>query len=67
MASGCFISRRCLWLAVPIVGGHLGCLALPAATIALGAPAVMPICGVAPQTASSRSASSPPLSTRTRS
>jgi hypothetical protein len=42
----CFMSRRCLWLAIPLVAGHLGCLALPAATIVVGAaPMLMPICG----------------------
>ena len=44
----CSMSRRCLWLAVPMVAGHLGCLALPAATLALGVPVLMPICGQEP-------------------
>ena len=41
----CSMPRRCLWLAVPLVAGHLGCLALPAATLAVGVPILMPICG----------------------
>ena len=41
----CSMSRRCLWLAVPLVAGHFGCLALPAATLAVGVPILMPICG----------------------
>jgi hypothetical protein len=36
---------RFLWLAAPIVAGHAGCIAFPATAIALGLPAVMPICG----------------------
>jgi hypothetical protein len=44
----CPIPRRCLWLAIPFVAGHLGCLALPAATVAIGAPILMPICGMKP-------------------
>jgi hypothetical protein len=42
----CPMPRRCLWLAIPFVAGHLGCLALPAATVAIGAPILMPICGM---------------------
>jgi len=41
------MKRRLLWLAAPIVVGHLGCLALPAATVALGVPVLIPICGEA--------------------
>ena len=38
--------RRCLWIAVPLVAAHLGCLALPAATVAVaGTAIVFPICG----------------------
>ncbi len=51
MLRRCSMSRRCLWLALPLVAGHLGCLALPAATLALGAPILMPmmpICGGPP-------------------
>jgi hypothetical protein len=39
------MKRRLLWLAAPIVAGHAGCIAFPAMAIALGLPAVMPICG----------------------
>ncbi|HKA58066.1 MAG TPA: hypothetical protein VKD28_05590 [Gemmatimonadales bacterium] len=39
------MKRRLLWLAAPIVAGHAGCIAFPAAAIALGLPVVMPICG----------------------
>jgi len=39
------MKRRLLWLAAPIVAGHAGCIAFPATAIALGLPAVMPICG----------------------
>ena len=48
MLRRCTMARRCLWLAVPFVAGHLGCLAIPAATIAIGAPILMPICGQEP-------------------
>jgi len=39
------MKRRLLWLAAPIVAAHAGCIAFPAIAIALGLPAVMPICG----------------------
>ena len=39
------MKRRLLCLAAPIVAGHAGCIAFPATAIALGLPAVMPICG----------------------
>ena len=39
------MKRRLLWLAAPIVAGHAGCIAFPATAMALGLPAVMPICG----------------------
>ena len=39
------MKRRLLWLAAPIVAAHAGCIAFPAFAIALGLPAVMPICG----------------------
>jgi len=41
------MKRRLLWLAAPIVTGHAACIAFPATAIALGLPAVMPICGEA--------------------
>lgn len=40
----CFLSRRCLWLAAPFVAAHFGCFAIPAATLAIGAP-ILTICG----------------------
>jgi|RhiMethySRZTD1v2_1073278.scaffolds.fasta_scaffold473538_3 hypothetical protein len=39
------MKRRLLWLAAPVVAAHAGCIAFPAIAIALGLPAVMPICG----------------------
>ena len=39
------MKRRLLWLAAPLVAGHAACIAFPATAIALGLPAVMPICG----------------------
>ena len=39
------MKRRLLWLAAPIVAGHAGCIAFPATAMALGLPAVVPICG----------------------
>jgi hypothetical protein len=39
------MKRRLLWLAAPIVAAHAGCIAFPAIALALGLPAVMPICG----------------------
>ena len=47
MLMRCSLKRRCLWLAIPLVAGHLGCLAIPAATLAVGVPIVLPICGEA--------------------
>jgi hypothetical protein len=41
------MKRRLLWLAAPLVAGHAACIAFPAAAIALGLPALMPICGEA--------------------
>jgi hypothetical protein len=40
----CAVRRRCLWLAIPLVAGHLGCLAIPTATLAVGVPVVFPLC-----------------------
>jgi hypothetical protein len=39
------MKRRLLWLAAPIAAAHAGCIAFPAIALALGLPAVMPICG----------------------
>jgi hypothetical protein len=39
------MKRRLLWLAAPVLAGHAGCLAFPATAMALGLPAMMPICG----------------------
>ena len=46
MLRSCPRMRRCLWIAAPLVAAHAGCLALPAATVALtGTAIVLPICG----------------------
>ena len=39
------MKRRLLWLAAPIVAGHAGCIAFPATALALGLPAMVPLCG----------------------
>jgi hypothetical protein len=45
MLKACPRMRRCLWIAAPLVAVHLGCLALPAATVALTGTAIaFPIC-----------------------
>jgi len=41
------MNRLWLWLAAPIIAGHLGCLAVPAVVVTLGVPLLMPICGEA--------------------
>lgn len=39
------MSCRWLWVSVPVVAGHAGCIAFPATAMALGLPAVLPVCG----------------------
>lgn len=43
------MARAWAWLGAPIVIGHAGCIASPAAAMALGMPVVMPICGGGPE------------------
>jgi hypothetical protein len=42
------MKHRWLCVVAPLVAGHAACIAVPAATVALGAPILMPICGGGP-------------------